>query len=149
MEDIEDLLLQIEEELDNGKKSFFGSGVTVDADVIYNIIDKIRHVHSSGSQKPRGTLSSMEQKHADDIIKAQNIVLQAQQRAEQILGEHNIVYQAQREAESIKKQANDYRARVLSEVKEDVNALLTDTQRNLADAINAVNRALKNNNSQD
>ena len=42
MYDIDDLLYQIEEELKNGKKSLFGSGVTIDADAIYAIVDKIR-----------------------------------------------------------------------------------------------------------
>ncbi|MDR0751525.1 MAG: hypothetical protein LBF12_02920 [Christensenellaceae bacterium] len=157
MEDIEDLLLQIEEELDNGKKSFFGSGVTVDAEVIVNILNKIREVYPTTPQRavvskkavPPPSLRPIvpEYNLAEETQKASNIVLMAQQRADQILSEHNIIHQAQREAEIIKQQAADHKAKVLNEVRAEVNELLGDTQQRLKDALNAINGAITNNNA--
>ncbi|MDR0696879.1 MAG: hypothetical protein LBF68_05000 [Christensenellaceae bacterium] len=157
MEDIEDLLLQIEEELDNGKKSFFGSGVTVDAEVIVNILNKIRDVYPLTPQRavsakktaPPPPLRPMvpEFNQAEETQKASNIVLMAQQRADQILSEHNIVHQAQREADIIRQQAAEHKTKVLNEVRAEVNELLGDAQRKLNDALNAINGALTNNNA--
>ncbi|MDR2267171.1 MAG: hypothetical protein LBE09_06285 [Christensenellaceae bacterium] len=156
MEDIEDLLLQIEEELDNGKKSFFGSGVTVDAEVIVNIINRIRDNYPSAiqratsSKKAAAPAASVARKNdynlQDETQKASNIVMMAQQRAEQILSEHNIVYQAQREAETIKQRATEYREKIMSQIKSEVNDMLGEAQRNLSDALGMINDALKNNN---
>lgn len=146
MEDVEDLLLQIEEELDNGKRNFFGSGVTVDGDAIYALIDRIRNNLPDAIREAKYVIANTERRRHEDTVKAQNIVLAAQQRADQILSEHNIIYQAEREAEAIRNQAAEYRLRILTEVKEDINAMLTDAERNLSDSLASILDAKKKNN---
>lgn len=145
MEDIEDILLQMEEEINNGKKSLFGNGVTVDPNVMFSLVDKIRNNLPDMIREAKYIIASGEKRKADETVKAQGIIAAAQQRAEEILGEHALIKQAEREAEAIRSQANDYRTRIISEVKADIDTLLSDTEHTLTESLNLIKSAKSSN----
>ncbi|MBR2349188.1 MAG: hypothetical protein IKA77_01020 [Clostridia bacterium] len=144
MYDIEDLLFQIEEELKNGKKALFGSGVTVDADVIYAIVDKIRASLPDIVREAKAIVRNSDRRYQEETIRAQGIISQAQQRANEMLANHTIIDQAQKEAAAIRAQALDYSNRLKSSVQEDVVALLADTEAAIAESLKIVSRAKSN-----
>ncbi|MBO7156731.1 MAG: hypothetical protein J6V83_04940 [Clostridia bacterium] len=149
MYDIEDLLFQIEEELKNGKKSLFGSGVTIDADVIYSIVDKIRASLPDIVREAKAIVRNSDRRYQEETIRAQGIISQAQQRANEMLANHTIIDQAQKEAAAIRAQAIDYSNRLKSSVHEDVVALLADTEAAIAESLKIVSRAKSNIESSD
>ena len=91
MYDIEDLLFQIEEELKNGKKSLFGSGVTVDAEVIYAIVDKIRSSLPEVIREAKAIVRNSDKRYQEETLRAQGIINDATQRANQMLAQHTII----------------------------------------------------------
>ena len=108
MEDIEDLLVQIEEEVSNGKRALFGSGVTVNGDVIYSLVDRIRAAVPDIMREAKAIVHNSEKRQQEESMRARNIVEQAQKRADEILANHNIIQQAEKEAEAIRAQATDF-----------------------------------------
>ncbi|MFA5449804.1 MAG: hypothetical protein WC292_05145 [Clostridia bacterium] len=145
MEDIEDLLIQIEEEVNNGKKSLFGNGVTIDPDIIFALVDRIRNTLPDIIREARYVVQNSEKRRAEEALKAQNIMLSAQKRAEEMLSGHTIIEQAEREAEAIRNQANEYRSRIYGEIKADINALLSDTEATLTESLAIVTSARNSN----
>lgn len=142
MVDIEDLLVQIEEELANGKKSLFGAGVTVNAEVIYSLVDKIRSSIPDMIREARQILSNAERIQIEETKRAQNIIQVAQQRADAMLAEHNIIMQAQREAEAIKRQAIEFDTRMREGVYKDIGAMLSDTESILEENLALIRKAI-------
>ncbi len=141
MYDIEDLLFQIEEELKNGKKALFGSGVTVDADVIYAIVDKIRSSLPDVVREAKAIVRNSDKRYQEETLRAQGIINNATQRANELLANHTIIEQAQKEAQAIRAQAQDYSARLRENVNEDLQALLTDAEAALAESLNIISKA--------
>ena len=141
MYDIEDLLFQIEEELKNGKKALFGSGVTVDADVIYAIVDKIRSSLPDVVREAKAIVRNSDKRYQEETLRAQGIINNATQRANELLANHTIIEQAQKEAQAIRAQAQDYSVRLRENVNEDLQALLTDAEAALAESLNIISKA--------
>ncbi|MBO7178202.1 MAG: hypothetical protein J6V69_03805 [Clostridia bacterium] len=141
MYDIEDLLFQIEEELKNGKKSLFGSGVTVDAEVIYAIVDKIRSSLPEVIREAKVIVRNSDRRYQEDKLKAQGILNDATQRANQMLAQHSIIEQAQKEANAIRAQAQDYASRLKQNVNEDLQALLSDAEVALSESLSIISKA--------
>ncbi len=141
MYDIEDLLFQIEEELKNGKKSLFGSGVTIDADVIYAIVDKIRASLPDVVREAKAIVRNSDRRYQEETMRAQGIINSAQQRATELLANHTIIEQAQKEATAIRAQAVEYSNCLRNSVNEDLKALLTDAEVALAESIKIITRA--------
>ncbi len=149
MYDIEDLLFQIEEELKNGKRSLFGSGVTVDADVIYAIVDKIRSSLPDVVRQAQAIIKNSDKRYQEETLRAQGIINSAQQRANEILANHTLIEQAQQEASAIRAQAVDYSTRLRESLSQDVNALLEDTEAALNESLNIILRAKNSFNKKD
>jgi|AGTN01.1.fsa_nt_gi hypothetical protein len=145
MEDIEDLLVQIEREINNGKKALFGGGVTIDAEAVFSLVDRIRNSLPDIIREAKYLVASGEKRKADDTARTQSIIMQAQQRANEILSDHNIIKQAENEAAAIRNQVADYRARVLSEIKADIDTLLTETEKTLTDSLAVIKGAKQSN----
>ncbi len=141
MYDIEDLLFQIEEELKNGKKSLFGSGVTVDAEVIYAIVDKIRSSLPEVIREAKAIVRNSDKRYQEETLRAQGIINDATQRANQMLAQHTIIEQAQKEANAIRAQAQDYANRLRQNVNEDLQALLSDAEVALSESLNIISKA--------
>ena len=141
MYDIEDLLFQIEEELKNGKKSLFGSGVTIDADVIYAIVDKIRASLPDVVREAKAIVRNSDRRYQEETMRAQGIINSAQQRANEILANHTLIEQAQKEAAAIRAQAVEYSNCLRSSVNEDLEALLSDAEIALAESLKIITRA--------
>ena len=70
MEDVEDLLLQLEQELNEGKKSLFGGGVTVDAETIYGIIDRIRAALPEMIREAKYIVQTNEKRRQEETLRA-------------------------------------------------------------------------------
>ncbi len=149
MHDIEDLLFQIEEELKNGKKSLFGSGVTVDADVIYDLVDQIRRNLPNDIREARVIIKNSDKRYQEETLRAQGIINSAQQRANEILANHTLIEQAQKEASAIRAQAVDYSTRLRESLSQDVNTLLEDTEAALTESLNIIIRAKNSFNKKD
>ena len=141
MYDIEDLLFQIEEELKNGKKSLFGSGVTIDADVIYAIVDKIRASLPDVVREAKAIVRNSDRRYQEETMRAQGIINSAQQRANEILANHTLIEQAQKEASAIRAQAVEYSNCLRKSVNEDLEALLSDAEAALAESLKIIIRA--------
>lgn len=141
MYDIEDLLFQIEEELKNGKKALFGSGVTVDSDVIYAIVDKIRAALPDVVREAKAIVRNSDRRYQEETLRAQGIINSAQQRANEILANHTIIEQAQKEASAIRAQALDYSTRLKDSVNQDLQALLSDAEAALSESLKIISRA--------
>ncbi len=141
MYDIEDLLFQIEEELKNGKKSLFGTGVTVDSDVIYAIVDKIRSSLPDVVREAKAIVRNSDKRYQEETLRAQGIINNATQRANEMLANHTIIEQAQKEALAIRAQAQDYSARLRENVNEDLQALLGDAEAALSESLNIISKA--------
>ena len=141
MYDIEDLLFQIEEELKNGKKSLFGSGVTIDADVIYAIVDKIRASLPDVVREAKAIVRNSDRRYQEETMRAQGIINSAQQRANEILANHTLIEQAQKEASAIRAQAVEYSNCLRKSVNEDLEALLSDAEAALAESLKIITRA--------
>ncbi len=141
MYDIEDLLFQLEEELKNGKKSLFGSGVTVDADVIYAIVDKIRSSLPDVVREARAIVRNSDRRYQEETLRAQGIINDATQRANEMLANHTIIEQAQKEASAIRAQAQEYSNLLRDSVNNDLQALLTDAESALTESLKIVTMA--------
>lgn len=141
MYDIEDLLFQIEEELKNGKKAIFGSGVTVDAEVIYAIVDKIRSSLPEVIREAKAIVKDSNMRYQADAMRAREIINDASQRANEMLAQHSIIEQAQKEANAIRAQAQDYANRLRQNVNEDLQALLSDAEVALSESLNIIAKA--------
>ena len=144
MYDIDDLLYQIEEELKNGKKSLFGSGVTVDADAIYAIVDKIRASLPDVIREAKAIVRNSDRRYQEETMRAQGIINSAQQRANEILANHNIIEQAQQEANAIRSQALEYSNKLKHNVNEDLQALLGDAEIALSESLKIITKAKNN-----
>lgn len=141
MYDIEDLLFQIEEELKNGKKALFGSGVTVDADIIYALVDKIRSSLPDVIREAKAIVRDRDKRYQEGTMRAQGIINDANQRAQEMLANHTIIEQAQREAQAIRAQAQDYSSRLKENVCNDLEILLSDIENALSDSVTIVRNA--------
>lgn len=141
MYDIEDLLFQIEEELKNGKKTLFGSGVTVDADVIYAIVDKIRSSLPDVVREAKAIVRNSDRRYQEETMRAQGIINSAQQRANEILANHTIIEQAQKEANAIRAQAVEYSNTIRESVSEDLKSLLGDAEHSLSESLKIITKA--------
>lgn len=141
MDDIEDLLYQIEQEVRSGKKALFGSGVTVNGDVIYSLVDQIRSALPGVMREAKAIVNSSERRLQEESARAQNIVRQAQQRADEILSNHAIIMQAQQEAEAIRAQAMDYARHLTDDVNNDISDMLADAAATLSDSLELIRKA--------
>lgn len=141
MDDIEDLLYQIEQEVRSGKKALFGSGVTVNGDVIYSLVDQIRSALPGVMREAKAIVNSSERRLQEESARAQNIVRQAQQRADDILSNHAIIMQAQQEADAIRAQAMDYARRLTDDVNNDISDMLADAAATLSDSLELIRKA--------
>lgn len=141
MEDVEDLLLQLEQELNEGKKSLFGGGVTVDAETMYGIIDRIRAALPEMIREAKYIVQTNEKRRQEETLRAQNLIQAAQARADEMLNEHAIIQQAQREANAIRAQAMDYKAQVERKIRQELTDLLAETESVLSDALNIIHRS--------
>lgn len=141
MDDIEDLLYQIEQEVRSGKKALFGSGVTVNGDVIYSLVDQIRSALPGVMREAKAIVNSSERRLQEESARAQNIVRQAQQRADEILSNHAIIMQAQQEADAIRAQAMDYARRLTDDVNNDISDMLADAAATLSDSLELIRKA--------
>lgn len=144
MDDIEDLLYQIEQEVRSGKKALFGSGVTVNGDVIYSLVDSIRAALPGVLREAKAIVNSSERRLQEESARAQNIVKQAQQRADEILSDHAIIMTAQREAEAIRAQAIDYVRHLTDDVYIDLSNMLSDASATLTDSLELIRKAQAN-----
>ena len=141
MEDVEDLLLQLEQELNEGKKSLFGGGVTVDAETMYGIIDRIRAALPEMIREAKYIVQTNEKRRQEETLRAQNLIQAAQARADEMLNEHAIIQQVQREADAIRAQAMDYKAQVERKIRQELTDLLAETESVLSDALNIIHRS--------
>ena len=141
MEDIEDLLVQIEEEVANGKRALFGSGVTVNGDVIYSLVDRIRAAVPDIMREAKAIVRNSEKRQQEESMRARNIVEQAQKRADEILANHNIIRQAEKEAEAIRAQATDFAKRVRADVMRDISRLLAESEAALNKGLDMIHNA--------
>ncbi len=144
MDDIEDLLYQIEQEVRSGKKALFGSGVTVNGDVIYSLVDAIRSALPGVMREAKSIVSNSERRQQEETARAQRIIAQAQKRADEMLSDHAIIMTAQKEADAIRAQATDFAKRLNQDVTEDISSLLADTEATLADSLAIIRRAQAN-----
>lgn len=141
MEDIEDILLEIEQEVQNGKKSLFGGGVTINAEMLLTAVDRIRHALPDTVREARQIIAANERKRREDAERSEGIISSARQRADQMLSDHEIIKQAEREAEAIRRQAIEYKARLEADIKSDIGILLGGCERSLSEALDIVRNA--------
>lgn len=102
MEDIEDILLEIEQTVHDGKKALFGGGVVVNADYILSAVDRIRRALPDMVREARQIIAANERKRQEDAARAESIISAAIQKANQMLSDHEIIKQAEKEAEAIR-----------------------------------------------
>lgn len=141
MADVEDYLLEIEQELHDGRKAIFGSGVTVNGDVILSAVDKIRNALPEVIREARHIVATSEKRRQEDAERAQNMLAVAQKRANELLSENEIIKQAEREAAAIRAQAMDYRDTMLEGVRNDVGILLADAEGTLSQSLKIIKQA--------
>lgn len=136
--DIEDLLIQIEQEIRDGKKAMFGNGVTVNPDIIYSLIDQIRMSIPNIIREARYIVSSAEQRKQEGTARAQNIIAEAQKKADEMLTNHEIIKQAEHEAAMIRSQAMDFQKRIREDTARDINLLLSAVEKGLQDNLKTI-----------
>lgn len=143
MEDIEDLLLEIEEEISEGRKSLFGSGVTIDGDRILSVCDRIRASYPDVIREARIIVATSEKRRNEETLRAQNMIAAAEKRANDLLKDHNIIEQATREAEAIRAQANEYRDNIMAAVKNDIGIIMKKTENTLSESLRIIRNAME------
>ncbi|MDD3947642.1 MAG: hypothetical protein PHI19_07370 [Clostridia bacterium] len=144
MEDIEDILLEIEQEIHDGKKAFFGSGVTVNADTMLSAVDRIRRALPDMVREARQIIVANERKRQEDAARSQSIIAAAQSKADLLLSDHEIIKQAETEAEAIRRQALDFQSRLEKDVKSDISVLLGGAEKTLSEALAIIRNACDN-----
>lgn len=141
MEDIEDVLLEMEQELAEGKKSIFGSGVTVNAEAMYGLIDRIRNSLPDVVREARYIVQNNERIRQEETYRAQNMIAAAQQRHDQLISEHEVVKAAKARADEIVREAEAYARETRTEFCRDLGLLLQKTGNQLEAALNVVRSA--------
>lgn len=141
MEDIEDILIEIEQEIHDGKKPLFGGGVIVDGETLLAAVDRIRRSLPDMVREARQVIAASERKRQEDAARAESIILAAQQKADALLSDHGIIKQAEAEAEAIRRQALEFKARVEGDVRSDVLVLLGRAEKSLSEALAIIKNA--------
>lgn len=141
MEDIEDILVEIEQIVHDGKKPMFGSGITVDADAVLSAVDRIRRSMPDLLREARQIVAAAERKRQEDAARSEGIVNAARQKADMLLSDHEIIKQAEREADAIRSQALDFKLRMESDIKSDILVLLGGAEKSLAEALDIIQSA--------
>lgn len=145
MEDIEDLLHKIELELSQGKKALMGSGIIVDATTIYGLVDRIRNSLPEIVREARYIVKNSARMQQEENEKASRILAQAQSKADSILSEHEIVKIAHKESDAIKKEAIEFRERIMQDIATDIDVMLSGVERKLIENLNIIKVAKQNN----
>lgn len=143
--DIEDLLLQLEQEIRDGRKVLIGNGVVVNPDVMYSIIERIRNTIPDIIREARYIVSSSEKTKEDSLIRARNIVADANKKAEEILSNSAIIKEAEHEAAVIRSQALDYQKRIRMDVADDIDLLLSSAEKALLENLEIIKNAKESN----
>jgi len=141
MEDIEDILIEIEQEIHDGKKPLFGGGITIDGEALLSAVDRIRRSLPDMVREARHVIAASDRKRQDDAARSESIIMAAQQRADALLSDHGIIKQAEAEAEVIRRQALDFKARVEGDVRSDVLVLLGRSEKSLSEALSIIKNA--------
>jgi hypothetical protein len=141
MEDIEDILIEMEQEIHDGKKPLFGGGVIIDGDALLAAVDRIRKNLPDMVREARQLIAASERKRQEDAARSEAIIMAAQQKADALLSDHGIIKQAEAEAEAIRRQALDFKARVEGDVRSDVLVLLGRAEKSLSEALSIIRNA--------
>lgn len=145
MEDIEDLLLKIEQELSQGKKTLIGSGTIIDAATIYGLVDRIRNSLPDVVREARYIVKTSSRRQQEEEEKAHQIISQAKNKADIILSEHELVKMAQKESEAIKSEAIEFKNRIIKDIAKDIEIMLTGVEDKLLENLQIVRTALQQN----
>lgn len=145
MEDIEDLLLKIEQELSQGKKTLIGSGTIIDAATIYGLVDRIRNSLPDVVREARYIVKTSSRRQQEEEEKAHQIISQAKNKADIILSEHELVKMAQIESEAIKSEAIEFKNRIIKDIAKDIEIMLTGVEDKLLENLQIVRTALQQN----
>ncbi len=145
MEDIEDLLLKIEQELSQGKKTLIGSGTIIDAATIYGLVDRIRNSLPDVLREARYIVKTSSRRQQEEEEKAHQIISQAKNKADIILSEHELVKMAQKESEAIKSEALEFKNRIIKDIAKDIEIMLTGVEDKLLENLQIVRTALQQN----
>ena len=145
MEDIEDLLLKIEQELSQGKKTLIGSGTIIDAATIYGLVDRIRNSLPDVVREARYIVKTSSRRQQEEEEKAHQIISQAKNKADIILSEHELVKMAQKESEAIKSEALEFKNRIIKDIAKDIEIMLTGVEDKLLENLQIVRTALQQN----
>ncbi|HHX48876.1 MAG TPA: hypothetical protein GX709_00545 [Clostridiales bacterium] len=143
--DIEDLLLQLEQEIRDGRKVLIGNGVIVNPDTIYSIIENIRNSIPDIIREARYIVSTSEKTKEESLIRARNIVSDAKKKADEILSNNAIIKEAEHEAAVIKSQALDYQKRIRVDVADDIDILLSSAEKALEENLEIIKKAKESN----
>lgn len=141
MEDIEDILIEIEQEIHDGKKPLFGGGITVDGEILLAAVDRIRRSLPDMVREARQVIAASERKRQEDAARSESMIMAAQQKADALLSDHGIIKQAEAEAEAIRRQALDFKERVEGDVRSDVLVLLGRAEKSLSEALSIIKNA--------
>jgi len=138
MFEIDELLMQIEEEVVSGKKGLFDGSVKVNGDRIFAIVEKIRESLPDVISEAKYIINTSEKRRMEDMRRAQNLIINAEQQAGEILSEHYLIEEAQKEADLIRQQAHDYKNRLYVETRHEIYRLLKDAESNLIEALGTI-----------
>lgn len=141
MEDLEDVLLEMEQELAEGKKSIFGNGVTVNAEAMYGLIDRIRNSMPDVVREARYIVQNNERFRQEETLRAQNLIATAQQRHDQLVSEHQVAKAAKMRADEIVREAEVYARDARTACCHDLGLLLQKTGKQLEAALNIIRSA--------
>lgn len=138
MQDYEELLTELEELIASGKKSMFGNTVTVNPDALYAVIDKLRENMPMMLREASYIKNDLERRRQEDLKRAQDIVETAKNRAAKLVEENTVLQEAYREAEIVKREALDYRDRIVKEGNANLQSLLSEAKRTLEKGLEIV-----------
>lgn len=146
-----DLISEIQEEIDNGRKTLFSNKKTIDVDFVLEILDEIKDVLPDEIVYARQLLD-----HEQEIInkaqaKAKNILDGVDTRLSELIDEHKvtqlayeksnrIIDMAQKQAYEMRVNANDYAVNVLEDISSYMKEYMDIIKENQSNFINKKNK---------
>lgn len=135
MEKIEILLNELEEEINASRKTLIGNNVVVNADVINDLIARIRESFPTNLIQANNILQDADAIRHDAQKKANDIVENAKYEAERLMKNSEIIKTAKYEAEKLKNQALSQKDKADYAARKRVDELLEMTEQSIADSL--------------
>ncbi len=144
MENIEDILLKMEQEIADGKRQIFGSGVTINGDAMLALIQNLKESLPCVIAEAHTIIAEEQIRRQSQEREMTNYVLSAKNQAAEMVASHTITLNAQKEAEITMAKADEYARRMFASVQTDCDKVMTHVENTMHQALAVLANAKAN-----